>query len=95
MSVTPAVFYLSTKLAGCSVDPGTNRGARKLARTSRIKKKNLVYLTRLIRIILGFCFFEKKMNTVETIETFIGKVCHAYNVFVYVFWNGGVSTFYC
>jgi hypothetical protein len=95
MSVTPAVFYLSTELVGCSVDPGTNRGARKLTRTSRIKKKNLVYLTRLIRIILGFCFFEKKMNTVETIETFIGKVCHAYNVFVYVFWNGGVSTFYC
>jgi hypothetical protein len=89
------VSYLSTELAGCSVDPGTNRDARKLTRTSRIKKNNLVYLTRLIRIILGFCFFEKKMNTVETIETFIGKVCHAYNVFVYVFWNGGVSTFYC
>jgi hypothetical protein len=29
----PALPYLSTGLAGCSVDPGNNRGARKLART--------------------------------------------------------------
>jgi hypothetical protein len=39
MSVTPAVPYLSTKLAGCSVDPGNSRGARKLARTPRVIKK--------------------------------------------------------
>jgi hypothetical protein len=33
MPVIPAVPYLSTGVAGCSVDPGNNRGARKLART--------------------------------------------------------------
>ena len=38
-SVTPAVPYLSTRLAGCSVDPGNSRGARKLARTPRVIKK--------------------------------------------------------
>ena len=36
----PAVPYLSTGLAGCSVDPGNSRGARKLARTPRVIKKN-------------------------------------------------------
>jgi len=30
-SITPAVSYLSTGLAGCSVGPGISRGARKLA----------------------------------------------------------------
>jgi len=38
-SVTPAVFYLPAGLVGCSVDPGISCGARKLARTSRVKKK--------------------------------------------------------
>ena len=38
-SVTPAVFYLSTGLAGCSVDPGISCGARKLDRTPRVTKK--------------------------------------------------------
>jgi hypothetical protein len=39
MSVIPAVFYLPTGLAGCSVDPGISCGARKLTRTPRVKKK--------------------------------------------------------
>ena len=38
-SVIFAVFYLPTGLAGCSMDPGINRGTRKLARTSRVIKK--------------------------------------------------------
>jgi len=37
--VTPAVSYLPTGLAGCSVGPGISCGARKLARTPRVKKK--------------------------------------------------------
>jgi hypothetical protein len=37
--VTPAVLYLLTGLAGCSVDPGISRGARKLAQTPRVIKK--------------------------------------------------------
>jgi len=37
--VTPAVFYLHAGLAGCSVGPGISCGARKLARTPRVKKK--------------------------------------------------------
>jgi hypothetical protein len=40
MLVTPAVPYLSTGLAGCPVEPGNSRGARKLDRTPRIIKKN-------------------------------------------------------
>jgi len=42
-SVTPAVSYLPTGLAGCLVDPGISYGARKLAWTPRVtqKKKNL------------------------------------------------------
>jgi len=39
MSVTPAVPYLFIGLAGCSMDPGISRGARKLVRTPRIIKK--------------------------------------------------------
>jgi hypothetical protein len=35
------VFYLSTGLAGCSVDPGISCGARKLTRTPRVTKKNI------------------------------------------------------
>jgi len=38
-SVTPVVSYLSIRLAGCSVDPGISYGARKLVRTSWLKKK--------------------------------------------------------
>jgi hypothetical protein len=42
MSVILMVFYLSTGLAGCSMNPGINHGARKLTRIPRIiKKKNL------------------------------------------------------
>ena len=33
------MFYLLTGLAGCSVDPRISRGARKLTRTPRVKKK--------------------------------------------------------
>jgi hypothetical protein len=40
MFVISVVSYLSTGLAGCSVNPGNSRGARKLARTSRVIKKN-------------------------------------------------------
>jgi len=39
MSVILAVPYLFTGLAGCSVSPGINRGARKLARTPQVIKK--------------------------------------------------------
>ena len=38
-SVIPVVFYLSTWLAGCSVGPGINCGARKLVQTPWISKK--------------------------------------------------------
>ena len=37
--VTPAMSYLPTGLAGCSVDPGISCGTRKLARTPRVTKK--------------------------------------------------------
>jgi len=37
--VTPAVSYLPTGLAGCSVGPGISCGARKLTRTLRVTKK--------------------------------------------------------
>jgi len=40
MSVTPVVPYLFTGLAGCSVDPGISRGARKLVQIPRVIKKN-------------------------------------------------------
>ena len=36
MSVTPAVLYLPTGLAECSVVPRISRGARKLAQTPRV-----------------------------------------------------------
>ena len=39
LPVTPAVPYLPTGLAGCSVGPGLSCGARKLARTPRVIKK--------------------------------------------------------
>jgi hypothetical protein len=39
-SVIPAVPYLSIGLVWCLVDPGISRGARKLAQTPRITKKN-------------------------------------------------------
>jgi len=38
-SVTPAVSYLSIRLAGCSVGPRISCGARKLARTPRVTQK--------------------------------------------------------
>jgi hypothetical protein len=37
--VIPAVSYLPTGLAGCSMGSGINRSARKLTRTSRVIKK--------------------------------------------------------
>jgi hypothetical protein len=39
MSVTPAVPYMRTGLAGCSVDPGISHDARKLTRTPQVIKK--------------------------------------------------------
>ena len=46
MSVIPAVFYLSTRLAGCSVGPRISRDTRKLTRTPRVIyiKKNISHL---------------------------------------------------
>jgi hypothetical protein len=58
MLVTPAVFYLFIGLAGCSVDPGINNGACKLARTPRVIKKNnnkVILITR------------KKKNALKTL----------------------------
>jgi len=52
MSVTPAVLYLSTGLAGCSVGSGINRGTCKLARTPRVIYKKKKYT--------GFVKLEKK-----------------------------------
>jgi hypothetical protein len=39
MSVIIAVPYLSTALAGCSLDQRTNNGARKLSKHPSYKKK--------------------------------------------------------
>jgi hypothetical protein len=36
------VSYLFTGLAGCSVDPGNSRGARKLTRTPQVIKKKKI-----------------------------------------------------
>jgi hypothetical protein len=36
MPITPVMFYLFTKLVGCSVDPKISRGAYKLARTPQV-----------------------------------------------------------
>jgi hypothetical protein len=38
-SVIPAVSYLPTELAGCSVGPMISRGVRKLARIPQVIKK--------------------------------------------------------
>jgi len=52
------MFYLSTGLAGCSVDPENNRGVRKLARTPRvIKKKNTDALEVVVYQKKEFFFF--------------------------------------
>jgi len=42
MSVTPAVSYLTTRLAGYSMGPGISCGVRKLARTPRVIKKKVI-----------------------------------------------------
>jgi len=42
--VIPAVPYMPTELAGCSVGPGISRGARKLIRTSWVIKKIYIYI---------------------------------------------------
>jgi hypothetical protein len=47
MHVIPAVSYLPTGLAGCSVGLKISHGTRKMARTPRVikkKKKNLPFL---------------------------------------------------
>ena len=41
LPVTPAVPYLSTRLAGCLVGPGISCGARKLARTPQVIKNKI------------------------------------------------------
>ena len=40
-AIIPAVSYLPTGLAGCSVSPRISYVARKLARTPRVKKKKI------------------------------------------------------
>ena len=58
MSVIPAVFYLSAGLAGCSVGSGISCGGRKLARTSRVKKKKSPYIGCLLvinQVLLIIC----------------------------------------
>jgi len=42
-SVYPAVLYMPTGLAGCSVDPEISRGVHTLARTSQVIKKKTRY----------------------------------------------------
>jgi hypothetical protein len=53
------MFYLSTGLAGCLVDPENNRGVRKLARTPRVikKKKNTDALEVVVYQKKDFFFF--------------------------------------
>jgi hypothetical protein len=53
MYVIPAVSYLFTGLAGCSVGPGISCGARKLARTHRVTKKKSYD-----KILKSFFFFQ-------------------------------------
>jgi hypothetical protein len=43
MSVTSAISYLFTRLAGCLVDPGISCGTRKLVWTPRVTKKKKTY----------------------------------------------------
>jgi len=58
-SVTPAVSYLPTGLAGCSVGPGISCGARKLTRTPRVtKKKKKDTLTNLLYLIIKFTAYK-------------------------------------
>jgi hypothetical protein len=57
MSVTPVVPYLFTGLAGCSVDPGISRGARKLVQIPRVIKKNTF---RIVDASVFFFFFANK-----------------------------------
>jgi len=48
MSVTTVVPYMSTGLAGSSVDPGISCGAYKLARISRVIKKKKIHFVGLL-----------------------------------------------
>jgi hypothetical protein len=70
MSVTPAVSYLPTGLAGCSVGPGISCGARKLTRTPRVTKKKkktqLVNKDFWIFMVLSFesFLFQKEMKNI-------------------------------
>jgi hypothetical protein len=57
MPVTLAVPYLPTGLAGCSVDPGISRGARKLTRTPRVIKKKMEYIKLKINIESNIVLF--------------------------------------
>jgi len=68
MSVIPAVFYLSTGLAGCSVDPGISHGACKLTRTLRVIKKNK---TKKKKLKLGFLTHVKPYPL-----TIISPICY-------------------
>jgi hypothetical protein len=56
--VTPVVSYLSTGLAGCSVDQGNSRGARKLTRTPGVIKK-YIYIMFLNNDVLKLYYFIK------------------------------------
>jgi hypothetical protein len=61
MSVTPVVPYLFTGLAGCSVDPGISRGARKLVQIPRVIKKNTF---RIVDASVFFFFLQIKNNII-------------------------------
>jgi len=60
MPVTPAVPYMSTGLAGCSVGPGISRGAHKLARTSRVIKKKIIIKKKNLARMSSFLFLYNK-----------------------------------
>jgi hypothetical protein len=63
MSVIPAVSYLPTGLAGCSVGPGISCGACKLARTPRVTKKKKNILVKIVKMS-----WKKKTILVEKIK---------------------------
>jgi len=60
------VSYLSTGLAGYSVDPGISCGAHKLAQTLRVKKKNIINNVWLIYIYIER---EEKKKTFKISKT--------------------------
>jgi len=79
MSVTPAVLYMSTRLAGCLVGPGISCGAHKLAWTSQV-----IYIKKARKILKGIvqlikfwvCFLEiisSSPTNLRAIENLYGR----------------------